>query len=42
VLLDANTAHRETVIFSADVVLDVPDIEIPIVSNLPPWKKNAG
>lgn len=38
-LLEANSEHRETVIFTADVLLRIPDVEIPVVSSLPPWKR---
>ncbi|MCL2593848.1 MAG: tail protein X [Defluviitaleaceae bacterium] len=39
-LINANPAHRHTVIFSADVVLNVPDkpTKSSIIS-LPPWKQ---
>jgi phage tail protein X len=39
ILLEANPAHRETVVFEANVVLDVPTADIPVVSSLPPWKR---
>jgi phage tail protein X len=42
VLLGANEGRRETVVFPAGIVLSVPDIDIPVVSKLPPWKKRAG
>lgn len=38
-LLEANPEHRSTVIFSADLLLQIPDVDIPVVSSLPPWKK---
>ena len=38
-LLEANPAHRETVIFSAGIVLSVPDAVKPVSSLLPPWKR---
>lgn len=38
-LLEANLEHRSTVIFSADLLLQIPDVDIPVVSSLPPWKK---
>lgn len=38
-LLEANSEHRSTVIFSADLLLQIPDVDIPVVSSLPPWKK---
>ncbi len=39
VLLEANQEHRETVIFPAGVTLQIPDVEIPAVQRLPPWKR---
>jgi phage tail protein X len=38
-LLEANEEHRETVIFKAGVTLTVPEIDIPVADNLPPWKR---
>ena len=38
-LLEANSEHRDTVSFAADVLLQIPDVEIPVVSSLPPWKR---
>jgi len=38
-LIDANPAHRETVIFSANVTLIIPEIATPTTQNLPPWKR---
>jgi len=38
-LLEANSKHRDTVSFAADVLLQIPDVEIPVVSSLPPWKR---
>lgn len=40
-LIDANPAHRETVIFPAGVVLKIPT-DVPaddLLHNLPPWKR---
>lgn len=42
VLMEANMHHRNTVIFSYGVVLNVPDIDTTSPSyeaNLPPWKR---
>jgi phage tail protein X len=39
VLMDANPEHIATVIFPADVVLTIPEIETPQPQNLPPWKQ---
>ena len=38
-LIGANPAHRETVVFGGGVVLAVPDVEIPVTLDLPPWKR---
>ena len=38
-LIDANPAHRETVIFSGGVVLSVPEVVAPKAGSLPPWKR---
>lgn len=38
-LIEANPEHRETVIFSANVKLNVPEIETPVPDELPPWKR---
>lgn len=38
-LMEANYAHRETVIFSSGIKLIIPEITEPIPSNLPPWKR---
>nr|DAM69346.1 MAG TPA: baseplate wedge protein [Caudoviricetes sp.] len=39
ILLEANQQHNNTVIFSAGVVLTVPDYEPPRVELLPPWRR---
>lgn len=38
-LIEANPEHRETVFFSANVKLKVPEIATPIPSKLPPWRR---
>ena len=38
-LLEANQAHRDTVIFSSGVRLVVPEIPAGIPDSLPPWKR---
>ena len=38
-LIEANPAYRETVVFPANVTLVIPDVSTPIANNLPPWKK---
>jgi len=40
-LMRANTAHLSTVVFSAGVVLTVPDVDtttVASVASLPPWR----
>ena len=38
-LLEANSKHRDTVSFATNILLQIPDVEIPVVSSLPPWKR---
>lgn len=38
-LLEANPEHRSTVIFMADIILEIPNVDIPVISSLPPWKR---
>ena len=37
ILLDANSDHLGTVIFSAGVELNVPEVYAPASRSLPPW-----
>ena len=39
VLLEYNPEHIKTVIFSANVILNIPDVDIPVISSLPAWKR---
>ena len=39
VLLDANPEHIGTVVFSAGIVLDVPNYTAPTPDLLPPWRR---
>ena len=39
ILIDANPKHIHTVIFSAGAELNIPDVEIPVITNLPAWKR---
>lgn len=39
VLIEANPQHRETVLFQADVVIQVPDMVAATSTVLPPWKR---
>ena len=38
-LIEANPAHRDTVFFSANTILAVPDVAITTPSKLPPWRR---
>ena len=38
-LIDANPAHRETVIFPSGITLVIPEAPVSIDQNLPPWKR---
>jgi phage tail protein X len=38
-LIEANPAYRETVVFGANIILQIPDADIPVVQSLPPWKR---
>ena len=38
-LLDSNPEHVHTVVFSANVMLNIPDIPVPAITNLPAWKR---
>ena len=40
VLLEANQEYRSVVVFSAGTMLVIPEIEVPLISNLPPWKRH--
>ena len=39
ILLEANPEHMQTVIFSGNIELNIPDISVPVISNLPAWKR---
>lgn len=39
-LLSVNPEHRNTVVFSAGVVLQIPEIQAPVAVNpVPPWQR---
>ncbi len=38
-LMEANTEHIHTVIFSAGIKLTIPEISTPLPESLPPWKR---
>lgn len=40
VLMAANPAWIRTVVFSAGVVLQVPDVAPNVTQNLPPWRRS--
>ena len=40
-LMKANTPHIHTVIFPANITLDIPAVVIKESSNLPPWKRGV-
>lgn len=39
ILIETNPEHINTVIFSANVKLNIPDSEVPVIVNLPAWKR---
>lgn len=39
ILIEANPGHVHTVIFSGGIELNIPDVNIPAVTNLPAWKR---
>ena len=39
VLLEHNPEHIRTVIFSANIMLNIPDVDVPVISSLPAWKR---
>ncbi|GED35042.1 tail protein X [Brevibacillus centrosporus] len=40
-LIQANPDHNSTVIFSADIRLTIPTIEVATSFTLPPWKRES-
>lgn len=40
ILLENNPKYIKTVIFPANVELYIPYVDIPVVTKLPPWKRN--
>jgi len=39
VLLEANTDYQHYVILPANIILNVPEVDVPLVTSLPPWKR---
>lgn len=37
-LIEANEKYINTVIFSAGINLKIPEVNSPVILNLPPWK----
>lgn len=37
-LMNANVQYRDIYLFPAGIVLELPEIEEPVNSSLPPWK----
>ena len=43
VLIEANAEYRWIYIFSAGIVLEVPEVETRVtIDDLPPWKRASG
>ena len=40
-LIKANIEYKDTYIFSAGVVLTLPEIELTVSKSLPPWKQGV-
>ena len=40
-LIDANLEHRDIYLFPSGIVLVLPEIERPVNSLLPPWKRKG-
>ena len=38
VLLAANTDYQDYAILPANILLNVPEVAVPVVTMLPPWK----
>ena len=38
-LLEYNPEHIYTVIFPANVILNIPEVSVPVISSLPAWKR---
>lgn len=38
-LIEANFEYRDYVIFPANITLELPEIETPVSTLLPPWKQ---
>lgn len=39
VLIEYNEEYIDTVIFPANVILNIPDVNIPVITSLPAWKR---
>lgn len=38
-LIKSNPKYIDTVIFKANVVINIPDFPLSMIQNLPPWKR---
>lgn len=38
-LIDANPQYREIVIFPANIQLIIPEVQVSVSTDLPPWKR---
>lgn len=41
-LMNANLNYVEEIIFPVGIILNVPDIPVPVASTLPPWRLEGG
>ena len=39
ILLEYNPEYIDTVIFPANVILNIPSVDIPVITKLPAWKR---
>lgn len=39
VLIEYNEEYIDTVIFPANIILNIPDVDIPVITSLPAWKR---
>ena len=39
ILIEQNPEYVSTVIFPANVILNIPTVDIPVISKLPAWKR---
>ena len=39
VLLESNPEYMNVIIFPANVILNIPEVDVPVISSLPAWKR---